>query len=72
MVWGRNNKHQLGSISLRMGMAPAPVAYTPVYVETLEGKKITKIAAGDMFTIFVTENGDKSSDFWGMGLNSVG
>lgn len=55
-----------------MGMAPAPVAYTPVYVETLEGKKITKIAAGDMFTIFVTENGDKSSDFWGMGLNSVG
>lgn len=72
MVWGRNNKHQIGSISLRMGNAPAPVAWTPVDVETLSGKKITKIAAGDMFSIFVTENPDKTSEFWGMGLNSAG
>jgi alpha-tubulin suppressor-like RCC1 family protein len=28
-AWGRNNKHQLGSIPLRLGKAPSPVAYTP-------------------------------------------
>ena len=69
--WGRNNKYQLANIEQKLGQAAAPVSYIPTKINGLHGKKVIKLAAGDMFSIFITDNyGD--TEAYGCGLNSRG
>lgn len=69
--WGRNHKHQLGSIDTRIGHAPAGVSYEPTKLRGIENKRVTKMASGDNFSIFVTEF-DEEEEVYGCGLNSRG
>lgn len=69
--WGRNHKHQLGDIEEKTGKAPAIVSFLPTKINGLTGKIVTKVIAGDMFSIFVTDNYGETEIF-GCGLNSRG
>lgn len=69
--WGRNHKHQLADIDVKTGKVPSIVSFTPTRINGLTGKVITKIVAGDMFSIFVTDNLGET-EIYGCGLNSRG
>ena len=66
--WGRNNKRQLGPTVSTLGKAPLPVCFEPVQMIELEKDKITKAAAGDTFSIFVSNTGK----VFGSGVNTRG
>lgn len=69
--WGRNHKYQLSDTDDKIGKAAAPVSFAPTRVNGLFGKKVVKLAAGDMFSMFVTDdNGD--TEVYACGLNSRG
>ena len=69
--WGRNHKHQLADIDDKSGKAPAGVSFVPTKINGLTGKNVVKVVAGDMFSIFITDNlGD--TEVYGCGLNSRG
>lgn len=69
--WGRNNKSQLADIDQKQGKASASISFIPTKINGLLGKKVVKVAAGDMFSFFVVdENGD--TEVFGCGLNSRG
>ena len=69
--WGRNHKHQLGSIETRVGNAPAAVSFEPTKLRGLENRKVVKMATGDYFSLFVSEL-DEEEEVYGCGLNSRG
>jgi alpha-tubulin suppressor-like RCC1 family protein len=69
--WGRNHKHQLGDIDEKSGRAPVVVSYVPTRINGLASKKVVKLAAGDMFSVFIVDElGD--TEVFGCGLNSRG
>jgi alpha-tubulin suppressor-like RCC1 family protein len=69
--WGRNDKLQLSSIDEKLGKAPAPVSFIPTRINGLSGMKVIKLAAGDMFSIFITDN-NGDTEAYGCGLNRHG
>ena len=69
--WGRNHKYQLANIDEKLGKAAAPVSYAPTRVNGLHGKTVVRLAAGDMFSIFVTDN-NGDTEVYGCGVNTRG
>ena len=69
--WGRNHKNQLGDTDEKSGKAPTIASFVPTRVNGLQNKKVVKLAAGDMFSVFVVDElGD--TEVFGCGLNSRG
>ena len=68
MGWGRNDKRQIGPTEETLNKVPLSAIFSPVPILNLSLRRVSKVAAGDSFSLFITDN----HEAYGCGLNTRG
>jgi len=66
--WGRNDKRQIGPTEETLNKMPLAAIFEPVPILNLTTRRISKVAAGDSFSFFISED----REVYGCGLNTRG
>lgn len=66
--WGRNDKRQIGPTEETFHKMPLSAVFEPVPILNLATTRITKVAAGDSFSLFISDK----KEVFGCGLNTRG